>query len=83
MSRLLPVLVLLLAACGSTEVSGQKQASDEISYADIQPAAGMTYPEFRQHEMGRGDMLAAQKRFVLLDRNHDGKLSPHEIGGDN
>lgn len=82
MLRFLPAIVLLLAACGNTAVVAQK-ASHDVSYADIQPAAGITYPEFRNHRMGQGDMLAAQKRFLLLDRNHDGKLSPLEIGGDN
>lgn len=81
MKKIYLIPVLFLFACGGNETAVTKRP--DVSYADIQPAAGMTYPEFRNHPMGQGDMLAAQKRFLLLDRNHDGKLSPLEIGGDN
>ncbi len=76
---LLPLIVL--SACGGSEVVAEKQRPD-VSYQDIQPAAGMTYPEFRRHETwGEGDMRDVQKRFLILDRNNDGRLSDHELGG--
>lgn len=78
---LLLSVVIFLSACGNEPVVVEKRA--DVSYADIQPASGMRYQEFRRHPMGQGDYLAAQKRFLLLDRNHDGKLSPLELGGDN
>lgn len=82
MPRLFLLLpLLLLSACGGTEEIAA--ARPEVSYADIQPAAGMTYQDFRTlHEWGEGDMRAAQKRFIMLDRNNNGRLSPDELGGD-
>ncbi len=71
--------IALLTACSGTEDIAKRP---DVSYHDIQPAAGMTYPEFRRHETwGQGDMSAAQKRFITLDRNNDGRLSDHELGG--
>lgn len=70
--------LLLLAGCGETE---KISARPEISYADIQPASGMTYQEFRQHETwGQGDMRDAHKRFLMLDRDNNGRLTQDEIG---
>lgn len=74
------IAVLLLSACGSDEVTVSERPG--VSYATIQPAAGITYQEFRKtHEWGAGDLQAAQKRFILLDRNNDGHLSDEELGG--
>ena len=80
MRRLFLLLPLvLLSACGGTE---EIAARPEVSYADIQPAAGMTYQDFRTlHEWGEGDMRAAQKRVIMLDRNNNGGLSSDELGG--
>lgn len=80
MKKILFVSCLFLSACGSDEVVVEKRA--DISYAAVEPAAGMTYSEFREHETwGQGDMHEAQKRFIILDRNNDGRLSDEELGG--
>lgn len=80
MRFLITFFTLILSACGSDDVIVEKRA--DVSYADIQPAAGMTYPEYRQHEIwGQGDMLTAQKRFMILDRDNNGRLSDDELGG--
>lgn len=71
------ITLFLLSACGGTEEVAQSRP--DVSYADIQPAAGMTYPEFRKHKGGSDDMLAAQKRFMILDRDNNGRLSPDEF----
>ena len=79
MKRCVVVTALLLSACGGNETVS---ARPEVSYQDIQPAAGMTYGEFRKHEvLGEGDMLIAQKRFIMLDRDNNGSLSKEELGG--
>lgn len=71
--------VFLLSACGGGEVAPSKK--HDISYAAIQPASGMTYPEFRaSHAFGAGDMRDAQKRFLMLDRDNNGRLSADELG---
>ena len=80
--KYLPLLTMffVLSACGSDEVEVSKRPN--VSYQDIQPAAGMTYGEFRKHEvLGEGDMMAAQKRFIILDRDNNGSLSKEELGG--
>lgn len=79
MLRALPILALLiLTSCGGTE---KVTARPEVSYAQIQPASGMTYEEFRKHEeWGQGDMRSAQKRFLVLDRDNNGRLTPDELG---
>ena len=41
----------------------------------------MSYHDFRDHHINEGDQWAAQKRFLILDRNNDGKLSPGEFNG--
>lgn len=66
-----------MVACGSTEQAAEQKVSR------MEPAAGegMTYHEFRDHAVNQGDNWAAQKRFLILDRNNDGKLSPHEFNG--
>ena len=70
---------VLLTACGGNETV---TARPDVSYQDIQPVAGMTYGEFRKHEvLGEGDMMAAQKRFIILDRDNNGSLSKEELGG--
>lgn len=78
MKKYLVLPLLFLSACGSDEVIVEKRA--DVSYADIQPAAGLTYREFRDtHEFGAGDMHAAQKRFLILDRDNNGRLSEDEL----
>jgi Ca2+-binding EF-hand superfamily protein len=73
------LLSLFLVGCGSDEVVVEKRA--DVSYAELTPAAGMTYREFREsHEFGEGDMHMAQKRFLMLDRNNNGSLSQDELG---
>lgn len=69
---------LTLAACSG---SMEEAAAPEVSR--VQPAAGggMTYQEFRDHDINEGDKWAAQKRFLILDRNNDGRLSPSEFNG--
>ncbi|PZQ47227.1 MAG: hypothetical protein DI551_03615 [Micavibrio aeruginosavorus] len=80
MKRFLVLPVLVLSACGgNTEMGGNRP---RVSYQDIQPAAGMTYEEYRNHDMGEGDSGVAQKRFIMLDRNNNGRLSTQELGGD-
>jgi hypothetical protein len=79
MRFLVCIAALFLSACGGNETL---QKRSEVSYQDIQPAAGMTYGEFRQHEvLGAGDMMTAQKRFIMLDRDNNGSLSEQERGG--
>lgn len=71
---------VFLASCGSDEVTVSKRP--EVSYQNVEPAAGMTYGDFRKHEvLGAGDMRDAQKRFITLDRDNNGSLSKHELGG--
>lgn len=75
---ILPAL-LVLASCGADEVTVSKRP--DVSYARVEPAAGMTYKEYRQHETwGQGDVIAAQRRFLMLDRNNDGRLTEDELG---
>lgn len=72
--------VFLLVSCGG---GGAEESAPRISPAsggDPVPQ-GMTYQEFRRHEIGQGDLLAAQKRFLMLDRNHNGLLSDQELAG--
>lgn len=79
MKKLFILPLFLLSACGSDEVVVTKR--EDVSYADIQPAAGLTYSEFRNgHAFGAGEMHAAQKRFILLDRDNNGRLSEDELG---
>ncbi len=70
--------VLLLSACGSTE---QQAEAPKVSRVEPAAGGGMTYHEFRDHDINEGDKWAAQKRFLILDRNNDGKLSPSEFNG--
>lgn len=70
--------VLLLSACGSTE---QQAEAPKVSRVEPAAGGGMTYYEFRDHDINEGDTWAAQKRFLILDRNNDGKLSPSEFNG--
>ncbi len=70
--------VLMLAACGG---SVEEAAAPKVSRVEPAAGAGMTYPEFREHAVNEGDKWAAQKRFLILDRNNDGKLSPSEFNG--
>ena len=67
---------LVLAACGTDEAAAPK-----ISRMEPAAGGGMTYPEFRDHDVNEGDAFAAQKRFLILDRNNDGRLSPSEFNG--
>lgn len=72
-------LTVILTACGSDDVQVSKRP--DVSYSRVEPAAGMTYKEYRQHETwGQGDVIAAQRRFLILDRNNDGRLSEEELG---
>ena len=78
MKRLFAFLpVLILIACGSTE----QAAAPKVSRVEPAAGEGMTYHEFRDHDVNEGDTWAAQKRFLILDRNNDGKLSPLEFNG--
>ena len=80
MRFLVLLAVVFVTSCGSDEVTVSKRP--EVSYQNVEPAAGMTYGEFRRHEiLGAGDMRDAQKRFMLLDRDNNGSLSQHELGG--
>lgn len=77
MKRWLPLIVLMLAACG-----GEAERAEISRASDIEPAAGLSYDQFRSHDMNNGaDSLAAQKRFLALDRDNNGRLDPNEIGG--
>lgn len=70
-------MVLLLSACG-----GGAEHAEVSRVSDIEPAAGLNYQQFRNHSMNEdGDALAAQKRFIRLDRNNNGRLEQSEIGG--
>lgn len=71
------LFVLFLSACGSTE----QAEAPKVSRVEPAAGAGMTYHEFRDHHINEGDTWAAQKRFLILDRNNDGKLSPSEFNG--
>lgn len=65
--------VFLLSACGGGPTR-------EVSRAGDYTPSGMTYDEFRNHPKNDSDSLAAQKRFITLDRNNDGRLSEAERG---
>lgn len=71
----LVAIALLLSACGD----GDATKRPEVSYRDAAPLSGMTYGDFRRHEDGAGDMDAAQKRFLTLDRDNNGRLTPDEF----
>lgn len=71
-------VVLMLAACGGT---ADEAAAPKVSRVEPAAGGGMSYPEFRDHAVNEGDMFAAQKRFIILDRNNDGLLSPSEFNG--
>lgn len=79
MMRKIAVFIPLLfaAACGG----GTSVPPAKVSRADMTPAQGMTYEQFRRHEAGTGDLHAAQKRFIMLDRNNNGVLSQDEFSG--
>ncbi len=80
MKKIIPVMfVLLLGACGG----GDRQPAPKISRAQDYTPQGMTYEEFRSRGVQGGDngSLAAQKRFLMLDRDHNGRLSQSELGG--
>jgi hypothetical protein len=78
MKRLILLLPLCLMACGGGTIENKRP---DVSRAAPSQTSGMTYPEFRHHPMNReSDYLAAQKRFMALDRNNDGRLSSHELG---
>jgi hypothetical protein len=66
-----------LSACGGAE----ETAAPKVSRVEPAAGAGMSYQEFRDHHINEGDQWAAQKRFLILDRNNDGKLSPSEFNG--
>lgn len=70
--------VLFLAACSGGSGSGPK-----VSRAQEYQLQGMTYEQFRERGVRDGDnsSLAAQKRFLTLDRDHNGRLSENELGG--
>ncbi len=68
-----------LSACGGGEISPSRP---NVSKAEIPVASGMTYEQFKSHPFNHGaDMAAVQKRFILLDRNHNGRLSADEFNG--
>lgn len=71
------LMVLLIAACG-----GGGPSAPEVSRAHTPYPSGMSYDEFRSHAFNDGtDMNAVQKRFLLLDRDNNGVLSPSEFSG--
>lgn len=70
--------ILMLAACGG---AADEAAAPKVSRVEPAAGPGMSYPEFRDHAVNEGDTFAAQKRFLILDRNNDGKLSPSEFNG--
>ena len=72
------IAVLCLSACGSTE---EEAAAPMISRMEPAAGGGMSYQDFRDHAVNDGDSFAAQKRFLILDRNNDGSLSPSEFNG--
>lgn len=76
--RAVLLCALLLTACGGTE---QQAEAPKVSRMEPAAGAGMTYQDFRDHDVNEGDVWAAQKRFLILDRNNDGKLSPSEFNG--
>lgn len=71
-------LALLLSACGSTE----QASAPKVSRMEPAAGGGMSYQEFRKHEANDGsDMMAVQKRFIIMDRDNNGSLSPAEFNG--
>jgi hypothetical protein len=66
-----------LSACGGA----QEKEAPKVSRMEPAAGAGMSYHDFRDHHINEGDNWAAQKRFLILDRNNDGKLSPSEFNG--
>ena len=70
--------MIFLSSCGSAE---QQAEAPKVSRVEPAAGGGMTYHEFRDHDINEGDKWAAQKRFLILDRNNDGKLSPSEFNG--
>jgi hypothetical protein len=75
--KLLIAIVLVLSACG-----GSEKPAPEVSRRDHPISQGMTYQQFRNHEINTdSDMKAAQKRFLILDRDNNGILSPSEFNG--
>lgn len=76
MRRVLAALaVLLLAACGSDDTPPPRISP--ASGGDPVPQ-GMSY---REYSARHGDgSLESQKRFLMMDRNNNGHLSPDEMG---
>lgn len=70
-------MALSLSACGGVE----EAPAPKVSRMEPAAGAGMSYQEFRDHHINEGDTWATQKRFLILDRNNDGKLSPSEFNG--
>lgn len=71
----LVIVVLALSACGGTA------KAPEISRVDVPHPVGMDYNQFRNHDFNKGaDSSVIQKRFLLLDRDHNGVLSSNEFG---
>ncbi len=67
---------LFLSACGGGDIAREVSRAGDTAYPQ-----GMNYAQFRNHSINEGDGLAAQKRFLLLDRNNDGILSASEFNG--
>lgn len=71
--------VLILSACGASDTGSPR----EVSRADTPMPQGLTYEQFRGHSFNNNaDMGVVQKRFILLDRDHNGVLSENEFSGD-
>ncbi len=79
MRKVLPIItVAILSACSADVETSPRPA---VSRAGDPVVQGMSYEEFKGHSMNNGsDMSVVQKRFILLDRDHNGVLSANEFG---
>lgn len=67
------VPVLFLAACAADT------PSPKISRAEDAPVPALSYGEFRALAIHDGDDLSlVQKRFIMLDRDNNGRLTQNE-----
>lgn len=79
MKYCLLITLLLLSACGAEQ---KAVSARQVSRVEPAAASGLTYREFRIHEFNEGsDMKDVQKRFLSLDRDNNGLLTPNEFSG--